>query len=95
MVKNKPHFGHNTFLLLTILLVILENLTQLLRYGMITITSYSKHNMTMEWIHNVIMSLVRKQNVLNCTEIKQYIFSVHNKAFVVIIHNKNHQKEIF
>lgn len=41
------------------------------------------------------MSLVRKLNASNCTEIKLCIFSVLKKAFVVIIQNKSHQKETF
>jgi len=95
MHKNKPLFGHNTFLLLIISLAILENSTPQQRYGTITQINCSELNMIMESILNVFMSLERKQNVLNCTEIKLFIFSVLKKAFAVIIHNRSHQRETF
>lgn len=95
MHKNKPHSGHNTSLSLITLQEILENSTLQQRYGTITQINCSEQNMIMGSIQNVFMSLVRKLNALNCTEIKLCIFSVLKKAFAVIIQNKNHQRETF
>lgn len=95
MHKNRHHSGHNTFLLPITLLVTLENLIPQLKYGMIITINCLKHNMIMELILNVITSLVKRPNVFNYTETKQYIFLVHKKAFVVIILNKSRQKENF